>query len=187
MKNANLSELKEWKELRGGVYSVILNEVLGSNGWGYDVTSNKILGPDFTSRSTSSLDLDYETVGLHYYEPHMMSPEAIYNPPHMDSGMLTILVRGFLGDNAEFDGLEVADLETTGKMGSNEIGMEASFLRVPVNTDEVVVFVGTGMQRLLGKDTARACVHRVRAPTLSCGKTLDQPRVTVALFCAPRK
>ena len=104
---------------------------------------NEVLRSDFTLRSISSFDLDYKIVGLYYYEPYMMSLEAIYNLLYIDSGMLTILVRGFFRDNAKFDSLEVTNLEITRKMGSNEIGIEASFLRVLVNIDKVVIFVRT--------------------------------------------
>jgi isopenicillin N synthase-like dioxygenase len=54
-----------------------------------------------------------------------------------------------------------------------------------VVADEVVVFLGTRMQRLLGEDTARACVHRVRAPTQFNGYSLAEERFSIAIFCAP--
>lgn len=145
----------------------------------FDIISNEVLKSSTTLTGTPLLD--YETLGLHYYAPHRMVPgEYDYSPPHKDGGTLTILVRG----NGNFDGLEVADLETTKEVDSERIGLEASFLPVPVAADEVVVFFGTRMQRLLGEDTARACVHRVRAPTQTA-YSLAEERFSTAIFCAP--
>jgi isopenicillin N synthase-like dioxygenase len=110
-----------------------------------------------------------------------MTPrENDYNPPHMDGGTLTILVRG----NEGYDGLEVADLESTEKLDSEGIGLEASFLPVPAAADEVIVFFGTRMQRLLGRDKARACVHRVRAPVQINRQHAAKERFSFAIFCA---
>jgi isopenicillin N synthase-like dioxygenase len=145
----------------------------------FDLLSNKVL--DSSTALTGTPSLDYETMGLHYYAPHTIAPGEDYNPPHMDGGTLTILAR----ENSECDGLEVADLETTDKMDSGGIGLEASFLPVPVAVDEVVVFLGTRMQGLLGKNTARACVHRVRAPTELTGHALFKERFSIAIFRAP--
>ncbi|KAJ5223475.1 hypothetical protein N7468_008017 [Penicillium chermesinum] len=99
----------------------------------------------------------------------------------MDGGTLTVLIR----EDGECDGLEIADLQSTEKLDSEGIGLEASLLPVPAATDEVVIFVGTRMQRLFGKATARACVHRVRAPTQP--KSSGAERFSLAIFCAPPK
>jgi len=126
----------------------------------FDTLSNQILSPRVTL--IGILLLDYESIGLHYYvRQDITSSEGDYSPPHMDSGTLTILAR----DNAEYDGLEIANLQSTEKLDSEGIGREVSFLPIPVAPSEVVVLLGTRMQRLFGKATARACVYRVRAPT----------------------
>ncbi|KAJ6004687.1 hypothetical protein N7540_013056 [Penicillium herquei] len=158
-----ISDIREaWIQLRSSFFQVLTNEVLK--------TATPLIG---------TAQLDYETMGLHYYAPHQLaSGECDYSPPHRDGGTLTILVR----EGREFDGLEVADLETTNEVDSARIGLDASFIPVPVASDEVVVFLGTRMQRLLGKDTARACVHRVRAQN---EYHLAQERISLAIFCAP--
>ncbi|GLI72053.1 hypothetical protein PoHVEF18_000221 [Penicillium ochrochloron] len=98
--------------------------------------------------------LDEEFLGFNFYDPQQLDEDTSeYNPPHMDTGTLMILFRD---DSAE-DGLEVADLRSTDKFGSNDVGQEAVFLRVPGNPDEVIVLAGTRLQRLLGKDKVRAC------------------------------
>lgn len=103
-----------------------------------------------------------------------------YNPPHMDGGTLTILIR----EDDDGDGLEVADLESTEELGSDGVGREASFLRVPAAPNEVVVLAGTRLQHLLGRTKARACVHRVVGPGQ---KHSAEDRVSVGIFraCAP--
>lgn len=138
--------------------------------------SYEILNSDMPLRGTPILD--YESLGLHYYDSQKLTAErSDYSPPHMDAGTLTILVR----DDRDFDGLEVADFGSTKKLDSEGIGQEASFLRVPAAPDEIVVFAGTRLQRLFGRSKARACVHRVRSPSQSS----DQPRLSLAIFCAP--
>lgn len=144
----------------------------------FNTLSNQILSPHVTLTGTPLLD--YESMGLHYYIcQDMTSGEGDYSPPHMDGGTLTILVR----DDGECDGLEIADLQSTEKLNSEGIGREASFLPVPAAPGEVVVFVGTRMQRLFGKATARACVHRVRAPVQP--ESSGAARFSLAIFCAP--
>lgn len=110
-----------------------------------------------------------------------MIPESgDYNPPHMDAGTLTILVR----DDGDQDGLEIADLESTEELGSRGIGLHGSFLRAPAAPNEVVVFAGTRLQRIFGRNKVRACVHRVCGPIQTT--QLDaQERLSVAIFCAP--
>lgn len=144
----------------------------------FDTLSNQILSPNVTLTATPLLD--YESIGLHYYaRQDMASSEGDYSPPHMDGGTLTILAR----EDADCDGLEIADLQSTEKLDSEGIGREALFVPVPAVPGEVVVFVGTRMQRLFGKATARACVHRVRAPTQQRGCGAE--RFSLAIFCAP--
>ena len=104
----------------------------------------------------------------------------------MDSGTLTILFRS----HNENDGLEIADLETTEKQDSEGVGSEASFKHVPTFGDgapEVVVFAGTRLQRLLGRDRVRACVHRVRGPGPEAHNNSSVQRLSIAMFCAPSR
>jgi isopenicillin N synthase-like dioxygenase len=103
-----------------------------------------------------------------------------YCPPHMDGGTLAILIR----ENDDGDGLEFADLESTEELGSDGVGREASFLRVPAAPNEVVVLAGTRLQRLVGRAKARACVHRVVGPGQNHSA---EDRVSVGIFraCAP--
>jgi isopenicillin N synthase-like dioxygenase len=155
---------KEWRQLRRPLFDALSSEILNS-----DVTL------------TGTPALDYESMALHYYVPQMMDRENDYSPPHMDGGTLTILVRG----NEDYDGLEVADLESTEKLDGEGIRLEASFLSVPAAADEVIVFFGTRMQRLLGRDKARACVHRVRAPAQMNRQRAAEERFSFAIFCAP--
>jgi isopenicillin N synthase-like dioxygenase len=124
--------------------------------------------------------LDSESIGIQYYNPQrMIAGDSDYSPPHMDGGTLAILIR----EDDEDDGLEVADLESTEELGSDGVGREAVFMRVPAAPDEVVVLVGTRLQRLLGRTKARACVHRVVGP----GQNHAEDRVSVGIFraCAP--
>ncbi|KAF3399783.1 hypothetical protein F1880_008377 [Penicillium rolfsii] len=129
--------------------------------------------------------LDSATVGVHYYDSCNLSDHsAHFSPPHMDSGTLTILFRS----HDKNDGLEIADLETTEKQDSKGIGSEASFLPVPTLGDEmteVAVFAGTRLQRLLGRDRVRACVHRVRGPGSDSHTRFGVQRLSIAMFCAP--
>lgn len=130
---------------------------------------------------TGTPSLDYESVGIQYYNPQrMITGDGDYSPPHMDGGTLTILIR----EDDEGDGLEVADLESTEELGSDGVGREADFLRVPTAPDEVVVMVGTRLQRIMGRTKARACVHRVVGPGQ---KHSTDDRVSVGIFraCVP--
>ncbi|KAL4889254.1 hypothetical protein BDV59DRAFT_195803 [Aspergillus ambiguus] len=134
---------------------------------------------------TGTTLLDSTTIGVHYYDSRNLSDcNAYFSPPHMDSGTLTILFRSY----DKNDGLEIADLETTEKQDSEGVGSEASFIPVPTPGDdmtEVVVFAGTRLQRLLGRDRVRACVHRVRGPGLEGHKKFGVQRFSTAMFCAP--
>lgn len=117
----------------------------------FDTWSNQFLRLHATLTGTSPLD--YESIGLHYYvRQNMTSSEGDYSPPHMDGGTLTILAR----NDAECDGSEFADLQSTEKLDSGEIGREPSFVPIHAAPGEVVVLLGTRMQRLFGKATARA-------------------------------
>ncbi|KAJ5610287.1 hypothetical protein N7510_007006 [Penicillium lagena] len=150
----------EWRLLRGELFHVLSHDILNSD----------IL-------LTGTPILDHESIGLHYYDPRKLSlEETDYNPPHMDVGTLTILLR-CPGDH---DGLAVADLDSTDKRGSEGVGQEASFLRVPAAMDEVVVFAGTRMQRLFGRSKVRACVHRVFGPS----QADKHPRLSLGISCA---
>lgn len=100
----------------------------------------------------------------------------------MDSGTLTILIRDpDCGD----DMLEVANLDTTEKSDSKGIGLEASFMPVHTAPNEVVVLTGTRLQRLIGKDRVRACVHKVRSPVQHITGQKPVSRLSIAIFCAP--
>ncbi|KAJ5966024.1 hypothetical protein N7481_012738 [Penicillium waksmanii] len=127
---------------------------------------------------TGTPTLDYESVGIQYYSPQrMITRGGDYAPPHMDGGTLTILIR----EDDDSDGLEVADLESTEELGSDGVGREADFLRVPAAPNEVVVLAGTRLQRILGRTKARACVHRVVGPGQ---KPSTKDRVSVGIFRA---
>ncbi|KAL2803303.1 hypothetical protein BJX63DRAFT_412386 [Aspergillus granulosus] len=144
---------------------------------------SQVLDANISLRGTTLLDS--ATVGVHYYDSRKLSDNSVhFSPPHMDSGTLTILFRS----HDENDGLKIADLETTGKQDSEGIGSEAKFVSVPTLGDgmpEVVVFAGTRLQRLLGRDRVRACVHRVRVPGLEGRKSFGVQRLSIAMFCAP--
>ena len=156
--------MQEWGKLRKRIFQVLSMDVFETS----------------TALTGTSL-LEYETMALHHYIPHeQVSGHGDYSPPHKDGGTLTILVREGKGP----DGLEVADLDTATGMESAKIGREASFLPVPIATDEVVVFLGTRMQRLLGQNVVRACVHRVRA-SIKDGSSSPEARFSAAIFCAP--
>ncbi|KAJ5167008.1 uncharacterized protein N7482_005789 [Penicillium canariense] len=155
----------KWKPLKDDLFSMI---------------SNDVLDPSVPLTGTSSLD--YESLGIHYYDPHTLGNERVYsNPAHMDGGTLTLLIRG----SDAHDGLEFADLQSTDKLDSNGIGQEASFLRIPAHPDEVVVLAGTRLQRLFGKDKVRACVHRVRGP-VSDKRDEQEARLSITIACALR-
>ncbi|KAI9375917.1 hypothetical protein BJX61DRAFT_492556 [Aspergillus egyptiacus] len=129
---------------------------------------------------TGSPLLDSATMGIHYYDSETLHSSPDFSPAHVDSGTLTILFRSYT-DN---DGLEIADLHSTQKRDSAGIGADASFAPVPTarnEAPEVIVFAGNTIQRLVGSDRVRACVHRVRGP----GKGGDKRRLSIVLFCAP--
>ncbi|KAJ5474036.1 hypothetical protein N7475_003602 [Penicillium sp. IBT 31633x] len=136
---------------------------------------------------TGTTLLDSATIGIHYYDSGSLPDlSAHFSPPHRDSGTLTILFRS----HDENDGLEIADLETTEKQNSEGVGSEASFMHVPTVGDgapEVVVFAGTRLQRLLGRDQVRACVHRVRGPGSEGYNGFGVQRLSIAMFCAPSR
>ncbi|KAJ5672582.1 hypothetical protein N7507_001709 [Penicillium longicatenatum] len=134
---------------------------------------------DSTEPLIGTPTLDYESVGLNFYDSDRLSPDRVhFNPAHKDSGTLTILVRS----NESCDGLEIADLQSTEKLDSESIGREASFISVPAVAGEVIVLAGTRLQRLLGKSKVRACVHRVCRPLQASDK---QQRLSLAIFCGP--
>ena len=128
---------------------------------------------------------------MHYYDTQRLDhdnggADADLSPAHMDSGTVTILFRDpSHGD----DMLEVADLTTTSKLDSKGVGMEAPFIPVPVSVpaapNEVVVLAGTRLQRLLGRERVRACVHRVRGPDQRTVGQGSMSRLSMAVFCAP--
>ncbi|KAJ5481405.1 hypothetical protein N7475_000217 [Penicillium sp. IBT 31633x] len=136
---------------------------------------------------TGTTLLDSATIGVHYYDSGSLPDlSAHFSPPHRDSGTLTILFRS----HDENDGLEIADLEATEKQNSEHVGSEASFMHVPTVGDgapEVVVFAGTRLQRLLGRDQVRACVHRVRGPGPESHNDFGVQRLSIAMFCAPSR
>ncbi|KAL6233542.1 hypothetical protein BDW75DRAFT_214875 [Aspergillus navahoensis] len=146
-------------------------------------TMSQVLDADVPLTGTTLLDS--ATVGVHYYDSRNLSDcSTQFSPPHMDSGTLTILFRS----HDENDGLEIADLETTEKEDSEGVGSEASFIPVPTLGDgmpEVVVFAGTRLHRLFGRDRVRACVHRVRGPGPEGRKGSGVQRLSIAMFCAP--
>ncbi|CAI7583545.1 unnamed protein product [Penicillium pancosmium] len=145
----------------------------------FDLVFHDVLESDIPLTGTPALD--YETVGIQYYNPQRMITRCgDYAPPHMDGGTLTILIR----EDDDSDGLEVADLESTEELGSDGVGREADFLRVSAASNEVVVMVGTRLQRMMGRTKARACVHRVVGPGQ---KHSTEDRVSVGIFraCVP--
>lgn len=146
-------------------------------------TIRHILDPN--TLLTGNKLLDSATIGIHHYDSlRLHGLDDDFSPPHKDSGTLTLLIRPHNGS----DGLEVADLQTTAKHDSEEIGLEASFIPVPTACDqdpEVVVFAGTRLQRLLGPAQVRACVHRVRGPGQRGSNGHGVQRLSIAIFCAP--
>ena len=132
---------------------------------------------------TRTPSLDYNSLGVHNYDSmRLNSSSEDFSPAHMDSGTLTILIRD--PDHGD-DMLEVANLHTTEKSDSKGIGLEASFMPVPVAPNEVVVLAGSRLQRLLGKSHVRACVHRVRSPVNHIAGQDPVSRLSIAIFCAP--
>lgn len=101
---------------------------------------------------------------------------------HMDSGTLTILIQD--PDHGD-DMLEVTNLHTTEKSDSKGIGLEASFMPVPVAPNKVVVLTGSRLQHLLGKSHVHACVHKVRSPVNHIAGQDPVSRLSIAIFCAP--
>ncbi|KAJ5471845.1 hypothetical protein N7539_008788 [Penicillium diatomitis] len=135
---------------------------------------------------TGDSALNSTTVGVHYYDSSRCSSDCSYylSLSHKDSGTLTILFRSHDKD----DGLEIADLKTTEKRGSEGVGSEASFIPVPTpgnDMTEVVVFAGIKLQNLFGRDRVRACVHRVRGPSPDSRTKSCVRRLSIAMFCAP--
>ncbi|KAJ5471877.1 hypothetical protein N7539_008820 [Penicillium diatomitis] len=133
---------------------------------------------------TGDSALNSTTVGVHYYDPfRCLSDRSEYlSPSHKDSGTLTILFR----THGKDDGLGVADLETTEKRGSEDVGSEASYQSLPgSDMTEVVVFAGIRLQNLIGQDRVRASVHRVRAPSPESCTESCVPRFSIVMFCAP--
>lgn len=132
---------------------------------------------------TGAPSLDYNSIGVHYYDSRQLNGDSKdFSPAHMDSGTLTILIRD---PNHGDDMLEVANLDTTEKLDSKGIGLEASFIPVPVAPNEVVVLTGTRLQRLIGKNHVRACVHKVRSPVNHITGQNPVSRLSIAIFCAP--
>ncbi|CRL21688.1 unnamed protein product [Penicillium camemberti] len=123
----------EWTNLRSQLFSTLSTII------------------DSTEPLMGTPSLDYESLGVNFYDSDRLGSDRVhFSPAHVDSGILTILVRA-----AEaHDGLEIADLGTTEKLDSEGIGLDASFIPVPAIPDEVIVFAGTRLQRLLGKGKA---------------------------------
>ncbi|KAJ6034416.1 hypothetical protein N7460_008591 [Penicillium canescens] len=154
----------EWTNLRSQLFST-LSSILDSK--------ESLIGTP---------SLDYESLGVNFYDSDRLGDRVHFSPAHMDSGTLTILVRA----REACDGLEIADLRTTDKLDSEGIGLDASFISVPALPDEVIVLAGTRLQRLLGRSKVRACVHRVRSPTqTSCNRCIANDRLSLAIFCGP--
>jgi isopenicillin N synthase-like dioxygenase len=155
---------KEWSNLRSQLFSTV----------------STIL--DSTEPLIGTPSLDYESLGVNFYDSDRLGSDSVYFiPAHMDSGTLTILVRA----PEAHDGLEIADLGTTERLDSEGIGLNASFISVPAMADEVIVLVGTRLQRLLGKSKVRACVHRVCSPTQIDNRCAIKERLSLAIFCGP--
>ncbi|KAJ5494259.1 hypothetical protein N7463_010346 [Penicillium fimorum] len=137
---------------------------------------------DLTEPLIGTPSLDYEYLGVNFYDSDRLGRDRVhFSPVHMDGGILTILVRAA----DVHDGLEIADLRTTEKLDSEGIGLDASFISVPAMSDEVIVFAGTRLQRLLGKSKVRACVHRVCSPTQISNRCIIKERLSLAIFCGP--
>lgn len=152
---------KEWTNLRNELFKTV-STILDS--------AEPLIGTP---------SLDYESVGLNFYDSDKLSLDRDhFNPAHKDSGTLTILVRS----SEACDGLEIADLRSTEKLDSEGVGREAKFIPVPAVAGEVIVLAGTRLQRLLGKAKVRACVHRVCRPTQGSDK---HQRFSLAIFCGP--
>lgn len=136
---------------------------------------------DSTEPLIGTPSLDYESLGVNFYDSDRLGCDRVnFSPAHKDSGTLTILARA----TEACDGLEIADLGSTEKLNSEDIGLDASFISVPAMPDEVIVFAGTRLQHLLGRSKVRACVHRVRSPTQTSNRCAHE-RLSLAIFCGP--
>ncbi|KAJ5471857.1 hypothetical protein N7539_008800 [Penicillium diatomitis] len=118
---------EEWTPIRLDLLN-ILSQVLSQ-------------APEKNVPLTGDSTLNSSTVGVHYYDSsRCLSDCSDYlSPSHKDSGRLRILFRS----HDKNDGLEIADLETTEKRGSEGVGSEAFFIPVPTpgnDMTEVVVF-----------------------------------------------
>ncbi|CEO59462.1 hypothetical protein PMG11_04137 [Penicillium brasilianum] len=153
----------KWKPLKDTLFASMSDEILKSS---VPLTGNP--------------RLDTESFGINFYNPRQLDSEiAEYNPAHMDPGTLVLLIR----DDSTDDGLEIADLLSTTKFGSRDIGQEAYFFPIPSNPGEVLVLVGTRLQRLLGRDKVRPCVHRVRARAPE-RRQEEEVRLSFTIACA---
>lgn len=129
------------------------------------------------SPSAKNTSLGDDTVGVHYYDNQQLNvDDNHFNPPHKDSGLFTVLLQK-PGD----DLLEIAGLDSTEQTGSETIGKRTAFWPVSFMPGEVIVLAGKGLERLLGSDRVRACVHRVRKPAT---KNIVS-RLSIAIFCSP--
>ena len=119
---------------------------------------------------------NHDTLGIHLYESQRLEDhDTSFNPPHIDSGVLTVLFQE-PGDRS--DNLEIADLKSTNKVGSEAISGEAKlFQRVAIEENEALLVIGSQSARIFGQDRARACVHGVRRPDLP-----NQTRMSLAFF-----
>ncbi|CAG8899778.1 unnamed protein product [Penicillium egyptiacum] len=161
---SSVEEFQHWANLRSPL-SGILSTIL-----------------DMTEPLLGMPSLDHESLGVNFYDSDKLGCDRVYfSPAHMDSSIFTILIRA----TEACDGLEIADLSTTEKLGSEGIGLDASFISVPAVPDEVIVMAGTRLQRLLGKGKVRACVHRVRSPMKTGNMCIANERLSLAIFCGP--
>ncbi|KAJ6126087.1 hypothetical protein N7471_010580 [Penicillium samsonianum] len=95
------------------------------------------------------INLHDPTIGVHHYDSRQLrTDDEHYNPPHVDSGWLTVLLREPTGC---CDGLEIADLESTESTESKEVGENATFCPVSTMPGEAVVIAGL-KQYLLRND-----------------------------------
>jgi isopenicillin N synthase-like dioxygenase len=121
---------------------------------------------------TGTALLDSATVGVHYYDSRALENSTYFTPPHKDSGTLTMLFRS----HVENDGLEIADLDSTEETDSDAVGRDATFIPIPTAIDEateVIVFAGLRLQRMLGSERVRACVHEYVALVGGITKAAD--------------
>ncbi|KAJ5117659.1 hypothetical protein N7448_011291 [Penicillium atrosanguineum] len=101
-----------------------------------------------------------DTLGIHLYESQRLRDhDTHFNPPHIDSGFFTLLFQE-PGDNSEL--LQIANLGSTNKVGSEAIGQETDlFQSISLENGEAILLVGRETQRIFGDDLARACVHQI--------------------------